>query len=317
MKEKYKGTVIIVDDDPFVLSTTSLLLTKNGYNTISCSKAIEAIDILQKDMIDVVLADIMMPEMSGIELLEKIRNIHPDMPVILVTGFADLNKAIEAIKKGAFDFITKPYESSYLIHSIEKAVNYHRLLKREDDYKHILEELNAEIETLIAERTMALMSMAVADKIRNPVTMIAWACKRIIEKEKITDNLMEGFQIILKEAERLEHIVKEFQELFKTREIRFKYEDIRDVIKDVVSVAKIEAHTKDIDIDMDISEEPLKMNIEDKLMKMALLHLVRNAIEFTPVSGKILLKAYKEKEKIALEVSDTGVGTKKGFRKNI
>ncbi|MDP2156337.1 MAG: response regulator, partial [Nitrospirota bacterium] len=183
MTQRYAGSVIVVDDDPDVLKMTSLLLNKRGYSTFPCGSAGEALEVLQKNKIDVVLTDIMMPEISGIELLERIHSIDPDIPVILITGFADLTKAIEAIKKGAFDFITKPYETAYLTHSIEKAVSYHRLIKMEADYRQILEELNAEVETLITERTMGIMALTVADRVRNPATTIAWTCKRMLEKE--------------------------------------------------------------------------------------------------------------------------------------
>ncbi len=305
MSEKYMGSIIVVDDDPYVLKSISLLLTKRGFNIIGCSNADEAISRLQKNKIDVVLTDIMMPDISGIELLEIIHKTNPDIPVILITGFADLDKAIEAIKKGAFDFITKPYESDYLIHSIKKAINYYRLLKMEADYKQILEELNSEVETLISERTMGLMAMAVADKIRNPAITIALACKRMIAKEEVPDKLQEGLRIIISEAERLEMIVKEFQELFKASETRFKYGDIKGIVEDVFSVAQKEAYHRGIDLDVNISEESLMMNMDDNLLRMALLHIVRNAIESSIIGGKVTIRAYGEREKVIFEVSDT------------
>ncbi len=305
---KHGGSVIIVDDDPNVLNFTSLLLNKKGYTTFPCSNAGDAMDVLGKNRIDVVLTDIMMPEVTGIELLEKVHNINPEIPVILVTGFADLDKAIEAIKKGAFDFIAKPYDSAYLIHSIEKAVSYHRLLKMEADYKHILEELNAEVETLISERTMGFMTLTVADRIRNPATAIAWACKRMLEKEEAPERLREGLNIIREEAEKLEAVVKEFQESFRKRETRFKYEDIKGVVEEVVSVAEKEASHKGIDLVINISEEPLKINMERNILRMALLHLVRNALEATPEGGKIEIRTFGDEETVVFEITDSGPG---------
>ena len=308
---KHGGSVIIVDDDPTVLNFTSLLLAKRGYTTFPCNNAGDAIDVLGKNQIDVVLTDIMMPEVTGIELMEKVHNINPEIPVILVTGFADLDKAIEAIKKGAFDFITKPYDTDYLIHSIEKAASYHRLLKMEADYKHILEELNAEVETLISERTMGLMTLTVADRIRNPATAIAWACKRMLEKEEAPERLREGLNIIREEAEKLEAVVKEFQESFRKRETSFKYEDIKGVVEDVVSVAEKEASLKGVEIIVNSPEGPLRVNMERNLLRMALLHLVRNAIEATTGGGRIDIKTFGDEEKAVFEITDTGPGIPK------
>lgn len=305
---KHGGSVIIVDDDPNVLNFTALLLTKKGYTAFPCSNAGDAIDVLGKNQIDVVLTDIMMPEVTGIELLEKVHNINPEIPVILVTGFADLDKAIEAIKKGAFDFIAKPYDSTYLIHSIEKAASYHRLLKMEADYKHILEELNAEVEALISERTMGFMTLTVADRIRNPATAIAWACKRMLEKGEVPERLREGLNIISEEAEKLEAVVKEFQEGFRKREARFKYEDIKGVVEEVVSVAEKEASLKGVEIIVNSPEGPLRVNMERNLLRMALLHLVRNALEATTGDGRIEIRTFGDEENVVFEITDTGPG---------
>ena len=311
MSQSYAGSVIIVDDDPNVLKLTSLLLNKRGYSTFPCGSAGEALDVLKKNNIDVVLSDIVMPEMSGIELLERIHSSDPDIPVILITGFADLDKAIDAIKKGAFDFITKPYETAYLMHSVEKAASFHRLIKMEADYRHILEELNAEVESLMTERTMGLMALTLADRVRNPATTIAWTCKRMLEKEDAPERLREGLNIILSEAERLDSIVKDFHELFKERESRFIHQEIKDVVEDVVSVAEKEASHKGIDLTVNISNEPLSMNMESNILRMAILHLVKNAIEATPAGSSITIKTYGDNEKVVFEVSDAGPGIPK------
>jgi signal transduction histidine kinase len=308
MIERHAGSVMVVDDDPTVLKVTSLLLEKRDFSVSASNSAREALDVLQKNEIDVVLTDIMMPEMSGIELLERIRSIDPDIPVILITGYADLEKAIDAIKKGAFDFITKPYDSAYLAHSIEKAVTYHKLIKSEAGYRHILEELNNEVETLIAERTMSLMALTVADKVRNPATTIAWTCKRILEKDDSQERLKQGLNVILSEAEKLEAIVKDFQELFRARGTSFKHGDVKDVVEGVISVAEKDASHKGIDLTAETSGEPLRMNMESNILRMALLHLVRNAIEATPAGGRVMMKTYGDNEKVVVEVSDTGPG---------
>lgn len=311
MSQRHAGSVIVVDDDPEVLKITSLLLNRSGYSTFPCGSAGEALDVLQKNNVDVVLTDIMMPGISGIELLERIHGIDPDIPVILITGFADLDKAIEAIKKGAFDFISKPYDSAYLTHSIEKAVSYHRLIKMEADYRHILEELNAEVETLITERTMSLMALTVADRVRTPATTIAWTCKRMLEKGDAPERLKEALNIILSEAERLEAIVRDFQELFKARGSSFRHGEIKGVVEGVISVAEKEASHKGIDLTVNISEEPLRMNMESNILRMALIHLVRNAIEATPAGGSVTIKTYGDNERVVFEVSDTGPGIPK------
>jgi putative two-component system response regulator len=81
-----------------------------------------------------------MPSVTGIELLQHIHAVNSQLPVILLTAFAELDVAVDAIKRGAFDFITKPYNPEYLVHSVEKAAKYTRLMQMEKNYKDMLED---------------------------------------------------------------------------------------------------------------------------------------------------------------------------------
>lgn len=138
-EKENKGVVLVVDDDPYVLSATSALLNSKGYFTIACQDPREAVIKLLEGNEDIVLTDIKMPNISGIELLKKVHDIYPDMPVIMMTAYADLEIAIEAIRSGAYDLIIKPYNSEYLIFTIEKAVRYKTLVEMEKNYKKVLE----------------------------------------------------------------------------------------------------------------------------------------------------------------------------------
>lgn len=132
--------ILMVDDDPLVLEAGVTLLEVCGYAVVSRDNARDAMTVLQKENIDVVVTDIRMPFVSGIELLEMIRPLNPDLPVILMTAYAELEVALNAIKHGAFDFIIKPYSPEYFLRAIEKAAKYVRLLRIEKDYKVMLED---------------------------------------------------------------------------------------------------------------------------------------------------------------------------------
>src|SRR4030065_2478517 len=128
MKQENKGVILVVDDDAFVLDSVSALLKAHGYSVVSSSNAADAIEKFQSGKIDVVLTDIKMPGITGIELLKRLRSINTDTPVILMTAYAELDTAINGIQYGAFDFILKPYNPEYLIISIDKAARYTNLI---------------------------------------------------------------------------------------------------------------------------------------------------------------------------------------------
>ncbi|MDA8414069.1 MAG: response regulator [Desulfobacteraceae bacterium] len=132
--------ILVVDDDPPILEMVCELLTANGFPALSCSTPEKALAFMELESFDAVLTDINMPGINGLDLLEKIHVRYPDIPVILMTAGAELNMTVKAIRKGTFDFIMKPFNPVQLIHSVEKAVNYFKLLQMEKDYKHNLEE---------------------------------------------------------------------------------------------------------------------------------------------------------------------------------
>ncbi len=140
MAEETGANILVVDDDMFVLDSLSVLLREYGYHVSVSSRGDDALVKFREDSPSVVLSDIRIPGIDGVQLIEEVRALDADVPVILMTAYAELDVAVDAIKKGVFDFLTKPFRAEYLYHAIEKAVRYHRLSKIEKDYKADLEE---------------------------------------------------------------------------------------------------------------------------------------------------------------------------------
>lgn len=147
------GRIFVVDDDRFVLESVTTLLTEFGFSVRSFSNGQDAVRQFVMEPVDLVLTDINMPIMDGLELLEKIRFLDKETPVVLMTAYADLDVAVKAIQKGAFDFIIKPYRPPALVHTVEKGVNFKRLTQIEKNYKS---ELERTVETRTAELNAAL-----------------------------------------------------------------------------------------------------------------------------------------------------------------
>ena len=306
---KKTGTIMVVDDDPNILNIVSLLLKENSYETVPCSNVATALEKLQYSDVDVILTDIKMPgDFSGIDLLDRVHALYPELPVILMTAYADLNTAIDAIKKGAFDFLTKPYKQEQLIYSVEKAIKYRVLAEMEKDYRKILEEFNREIETLISERTMNLMALTVADKVRNPATVIGGLCRQLMERGDVPAEVRGYFRDIIEEAGKLEKIVTDFSDVLKSRESLFTYENLSEVVSGVISVIETELHRKGVVLVLNMSERPLKINMQRNLLRIAVFHLLRNAMDATRKGDMISVSTACENGMAVFRISDTGCG---------
>ena len=132
-------SVLIVDDDAQVLESLLLLLDAHGYAVTTACDAAEALSRMESQSVDVVLTDIRMPGMNGLELAGKLHESDPDIPLLIMTGYADLHTAVSAVKSGAFDFILKPLEPDHLIHAVGKAADFRNIKNLEKNYKHTLE----------------------------------------------------------------------------------------------------------------------------------------------------------------------------------
>lgn len=131
--------ILIVDDDPFIVDYLSRLFENFDYKLITTDNAASALEIIAQGNIDMVLTDIKMPGISGLGLLDKIHQLNPEMPVILMTGYAEINYTIEAIQKGAFDFILKPFRPEQMINVTERALRHRKAIDIEKRYKSMLE----------------------------------------------------------------------------------------------------------------------------------------------------------------------------------
>ncbi len=187
-----------------------------------------------------------------------------------------------------------------------------RLIKEIEMINADLTELNQELETVGAERTMSLMALTVADRIRNPASMIGGRCKRILEKEEVSESLRESLQYILEGADNLDRIVADFETLLKNRQSMFKNDDLNKVVERVFSILEKEAAFKDVKISARLAAEQLRMNMQKDLLRVALFHIMKNAVEATSTGGMIIIETFRDGDSVGFSVSDTGYGIPDG-----
>ena len=140
--------ILVVDDEPSSLELLDMILTEAGYVTSCVNSAKEALVKISEDNYDVVITDIQMPEMDGRELTERVVQISPDVPIIILTAFASIESAVEMTKKGAYDYLKKPFDKKELLVRVEKAVEKSYLtselrqlrdsLKKLDEHQRII-----------------------------------------------------------------------------------------------------------------------------------------------------------------------------------
>ena len=140
-----KNTLLIVADEKSIRETLKIILSDSNYNISTAKDGFEAIDILNNNIIDILITDLRMPKMDGIELMKNALKIDPFIETIFISAYADIKSAVKAVKMGAFDYIEKSFSRDDLIFAIERAAEHRRLkeenrnLKRRVECKYVYE----------------------------------------------------------------------------------------------------------------------------------------------------------------------------------
>lgn len=198
MTDENLGRVVLVDDDSDVRLSLQRIIAESGYETQAFDNGNDALSYLVDQGADLVLTDIRMPGMDGMELLDSVLALRADIPVILMTAFADISMTVAAIKIGAFDFILKPYDVGYVLKAVEKGVTFRRMriaaLQHQENLERAIEERTRELQKahalLLQSEKMALVGQiaaGVAHEINNPLGFISCNLESL---RKFTERLL-------------------------------------------------------------------------------------------------------------------------------
>ena len=176
--KRIKGKVLIVDDAADTLDIIQELLRYEGYDVITASTGEEGVKKVEKEEPEVVLMDISLPGIDGTEALKRIRKVNPIQSVIILTAFATVDNAIQALKEGASDFVKKPFENEHLIHIVNQSLEKYRNLKEKEkleeevrrlsitddltglfNHRHFFKTLEAELARLKRQKTTLSLMM--------------------------------------------------------------------------------------------------------------------------------------------------------------
>lgn len=159
------GKILIVDDEKIVTSAFKTLLKVEGFSDVNCyNNPVEAVEFLQENSPDIIISDFLMPQMNGLEFLTKAKELHPEVSMILLTGYADKENAIKAINEiGLYKYIEKPWDNDDLLMNIRNGIERSNLLSnlrdkivQLEEAKSQLEVYSTKLEDLVAERTKEL-----------------------------------------------------------------------------------------------------------------------------------------------------------------
>ena len=146
---KNPATILVVDDDPFIRATTGTILHSRGFKILQAGNGLEGLDMFRAHSPDLLIVDLKMPVMNGLELLSRLPDATSRTPVLVISGAGGLDEAIDALRLGAWDYLVKPIVAPTVLHAVDKALERAALIRENEDYK-----LN--LERQVQQRTLEL-----------------------------------------------------------------------------------------------------------------------------------------------------------------
>jgi two-component system, NtrC family, sensor kinase len=307
--------LLMVDDEVVFLSTLVDRLKRRGITPLTAESGEDGLALMARQPFDVVILDVKMPGLSGLEVLSHIKRDYPHTETILLTGHGSTSDGVAGIKAGAFDYLTKPVEFEHLLEKIKQAFDKGKREEEKAKEAEFREKMDRQL--TVTERLASLGTLAtgVAHEINNPLAIIQeWAgwMKSILEDIGPDFDRREDFNTALTKIEtavgRAKRITHQLLGMVQKKSETLVEIAAGDLFSDVVQLVNREALNHNITINYTPDEHPILFWSDPYRLRQILLNLVNNAIHATPAGGAITLNIGLEGDEILFDIRDTGAG---------
>ena len=323
-------TVLLVDDEKDICDVLNISLADLGYTVFTAQSGVQALQILREVNPPVVLTDIRMPFMDGIELLRVIKNENPDTEVIMLTGHGDMDLAIKSLKLQATDFITKPIKDEVLEIALKRAHERISMKRQLKAYTENLEELVREksAKLVMAER-MAAVGETIAG-LSHAIKNIAGGLEGgtfVLEKGMELDNkdyIHQGWEAVRVNFEKIRDLSVDLLNYAKFSELNCSLCNPNQPAKEAMALMRHSAEEHGIDLKLDLSRDLEAILLDSDAIQHCLVNLITNAIEATPSgdpAGKrkevFLMTTKPEDWGVEYQVVDNGCGMERDVKEKV
>ncbi|TNF51841.1 MAG: hybrid sensor histidine kinase/response regulator [Deltaproteobacteria bacterium] len=299
LQQLEKPTILIVDDEEIIRDLCARAL--KDYRILQAENGQAALKILDQQEVDLVLADIMMPIMNGLDLLQQVKERDPSQLVIVMTGYADKDIILRALKAHADDFIQKPINLLQLKTTISKAMEQ-KALRRELLQLKQLDRIKSDFLGLISH------------KLRTPTTSISLFIQNLASGTVDTEEVgfTEALKAIQEESDYLAYLIQDLlyysDIILQDNEGRAATEDLKEIAMSLLAEKRSALEKKGLILQSKLAGSWPTIMVDRRRISFALNALLDNAIKFTPPGGEITLTGEITKQALYMTITDNGPG---------
>jgi signal transduction histidine kinase len=312
------GRILVIDDEQGIREGCRRVLAPEGYQVETASSLREGTERLTAGSYDLVLLDVMLPDGRGVDLLETIRLRDPDTVVAIITGYATVELAVDAIRQGAYDFLSKPFNGDVLLLTVRQGLERRRLAidaRRGAEAERRASELardKQEMERLDTFKSAFMLT--VAHELRSPVAA-AQSLLRTLLRGMAGDLNEQQRQVLSRLEARNAELLDLVNDLLalaasKTYEPEGPPEAVRlaGVLERVIDQARDSANEKGVELIYRGGDAAGEIRATADGLALVFGNLVGNAVKYTPSGGKVSVEVMPEEGRTRVRVSDTGIG---------
>lgn len=306
--------ILIIDDEVGMREGCRRALTPRGFFVETAEHGVEGLRKLRETAFDLALLDVMMPGMSGLELLERIHDHNPNIVCIMITGYATVELAAQAMKKGAQDFLPKPFTSDELLAAVQKGLD-ERQRRLAFEHDRLREEERYQLERTLQQQAMldaveSQFMLVIAHRLRDPAGVIKSYLQLMRGGFVEEDEWDEYLEKVDLRAGQLLNMLDDILELAHLKSgidtSKLKPVAVADTLEEVARRFRPTAEAKGLRLTLQIEDRPAIL-MQATHLRLLWTHLLENAVHYTP-AGEIQIVLLQEGEWAIGTVTDTGIG---------
>lgn len=313
-KSEEKDTILVIDDELGPRESLRILF-KDKYNVITVEDGDKGIEIVKSKRVDLIILDLRMPGKSGIETLAEIRKYDENVPVIILTGYGDIETAKKAMHYGAIEFISKPFEVRQMENIVYEGIKRGKIKreteKLQKDLSSLRENLLKRMEEMEHLANLGQISTEILHEVNNLLTVI-YGYIQLLNQEINSNQLKsEYISIIEKEIKRCKNIAQNILDIAK-KKVKEEDVDINSLIKNLVDFLKGSKLCENVNFLVNIGEEPVILRGNQSHLHQAILNIFLNSIQaIKKEEGIIEVSTEKKANSIIIRIKDNGEGIPK------
>ncbi|MBM4277528.1 MAG: hybrid sensor histidine kinase/response regulator [Deltaproteobacteria bacterium] len=314
--------ILVVEDEAGSRLTLCGILDDAGYEVTGAEKGTEALEVIKDGNFNVIITDIRLPDVGGMSVLELAKEVNPDIAVIIMTGYASIETAVNAVNEGAYAYFLKPVNMDEMKTAIVNALRQ-QMLSREnkrlvDDLQRsnkLLFEANRQLRAATEAKSIFLAHMS--HELRTPLNAIIGFSDVLLGSVagKINNKQRQCLEDILSSGKHLLSLINDVLDLSKVEagKMDIKPERLRlaDVVDDAITTVKPMLDDSRHELAISIAEDLPPIYGDRNRLKQILLNLLSNAIKFTPDGGKLCLEISRKGHFCQVSMVDNGIGIRK------